>query len=137
MKAKTFQLVLAILIIIGAIFYIESTKTKIVFDPKVEEISVSATTTMEKIDTGIIKEDRTKILKDKAGKYSGAIEIISGGGFINTSPLKLKELIGKKVILLDFWTYSCINCLRTFPYLKSWYSKYKDAGLVIIGVHTP
>ena len=42
-----------------------------------------------------------------------------------------------KVVLVDFWTYSCINCLRSLPYLKAWNAKYKDSGLVIIGVHTP
>jgi thiol-disulfide isomerase/thioredoxin len=42
-----------------------------------------------------------------------------------------------RVILVDFWTYSCINCLRTLPYVKAWYDKYRDSGLVVIGVHTP
>jgi thiol-disulfide isomerase/thioredoxin len=58
-------------------------------------------------------------------------------GFINTDPFKIQDLIGKKVILIDFWTYSCINCQRTLPYVTSWYNKYKDDGLVVIGVHTP
>ena len=47
------------------------------------------------------------------------------------------EQLRGKVVLVDFWTYSCINCVRTLPYLKEWYKKYKDQGLVIIGVHTP
>ncbi len=51
-------------------------------------------------------------------------------------PLTLESLKGK-VVLIDFWTYSCINCQRTFPYLTTWYDRYKDDGLVIIGVHTP
>jgi cytochrome c biogenesis protein CcdA/thiol-disulfide isomerase/thioredoxin len=54
----------------------------------------------------------------------------------NSSPLTLASLRGK-VVLVDFWTYSCINCLRTLPYIKAWNEKYKDHGLVIIGVHTP
>ena len=41
------------------------------------------------------------------------------------------------MVLVDFWTYSCINCLRTLPYIKAWNDKYKDSGLVVIGVHTP
>ena len=57
-------------------------------------------------------------------------------GWINSEPLTTDALRGK-VVLVDFWTYSCINCIRTFPYLKDWWSKYKDDGLVIIGVHTP
>ncbi len=56
--------------------------------------------------------------------------------WINSAPLQLKDLKGK-VVLIDFWTYSCINCVRTLPYLKGWYNKYHDKGLVIIGVHTP
>ncbi|MCP5809935.1 redoxin domain-containing protein, partial [Klebsiella pneumoniae] len=63
-------------------------------------------------------------------------EIIPGGQWFNSPPLTLKDLKGK-VVLIDFWTYSCINCQRTFPYLKSWWDKYKDKGLVIIGVHSP
>jgi len=52
------------------------------------------------------------------------------------APVTLAQLRGK-VVLVDFWTYSCINCQRTLPYLESWYRTYKDAGLQIIGVHTP
>ncbi|MDT5273891.1 MAG: hypothetical protein QOG95_823 [Mycobacterium sp.] len=60
-------------------------------------------------------------------------------GWFNTpgdAPLTLASLRGK-VVLIDFWTYSCINCQRTLPHLEAWYRAYKDAGLVIIGVHTP
>jgi thiol-disulfide isomerase/thioredoxin len=57
-------------------------------------------------------------------------------GWINSKPLTAKELKGK-VVLVDFWTYSCINCLRSLPYLRAWADKYKDSGLVVIGVHTP
>ncbi len=51
-------------------------------------------------------------------------------------PLTLSELHGK-VVLVDFWTYSCVNCIRTLPYLKAWYARYHHDGLVIVGVHTP
>ena len=56
--------------------------------------------------------------------------------WVNTEPLSLAELRGK-VVLVDFWTYTCINCIRTMPFLKQWYSKYQDDGLVILGVHSP
>ncbi len=56
--------------------------------------------------------------------------------WINTKPLSLAALRGK-VVLVDFWTYSCINCLRTLPYIAKWHERYKDQGLVVIGVHTP
>jgi len=70
-----------------------------------------------------------------------ADKLASGQGdgvspWLNSTPLSLASLKGK-VVLVDFWTYSCINCVRTFPYLKSWYDKYKDLGFVIIGVHSP
>src|SRR4051794_12285521 len=57
-------------------------------------------------------------------------------GWLNSAPLSSKSLRGK-VVLVDFWTYTCINSLRPLPYVKSWAAKYKDAGLVVIGVHTP
>ena len=56
--------------------------------------------------------------------------------WLNSAPLNHKSLRGK-VVLVDFWTYTCINSLRPLPYIKSWAEKYKDAGLVVIGVHTP
>jgi thiol-disulfide isomerase/thioredoxin len=56
--------------------------------------------------------------------------------WFNSPPLQLKELLGK-VVLIDFWEYTCINCIRTFPYLRRWNQLYRPAGLIIIGVHTP
>jgi len=57
-------------------------------------------------------------------------------GWINSTPLTAKQLKGK-VVLVDFWDYSCINCIRAVPYVRAWADKYKDSGLVVIGVHTP
>jgi thiol-disulfide isomerase/thioredoxin len=76
---------------------------------------------------------------DKSKMYPVAKEITTPDNFINTGglPITIQGLIGKKVILVDFWTYSCINCQRTQPYLNAWYEKYKDQGLEIIGMHTP
>jgi cytochrome c biogenesis protein CcdA/thiol-disulfide isomerase/thioredoxin len=56
--------------------------------------------------------------------------------WLNSPPLTIEGLKGK-VVVIDFWTYSCINCLRSIPYVKAWAEKYKDHGLVVIGVHTP
>lgn len=56
--------------------------------------------------------------------------------WLNSQPLKMEELRGK-VVLIDFWTYTCINCLNHLPYVKEWHEKYKDQGLVVVGVHTP
>ena len=63
-------------------------------------------------------------------------KISNATAWINSATLTPASLHGK-VVLVDFWTYSCINCLRTLPYIKAWYAKYKDSGLVVIGVHTP
>jgi cytochrome c biogenesis protein CcdA/thiol-disulfide isomerase/thioredoxin len=63
-------------------------------------------------------------------------ELSGATAWINSPALTPAGLRGK-VVLVDFWTYSCINCLRTLPYVKEWNEKYKDSGLVIIGVHTP
>jgi cytochrome c biogenesis protein CcdA/thiol-disulfide isomerase/thioredoxin len=68
--------------------------------------------------------------------YGVAPPLKPDGAWINTQPLTLAQLRGK-VVLVDFWTYSCINCLRTLPHLKSWYATYRKDGFVIVGVHTP
>lgn len=56
--------------------------------------------------------------------------------WLNGSPLTMASLKGK-VVLVDFWTYTCINCINTLPYVKRWHQTYKDQGLVVVGVHTP
>jgi thiol-disulfide isomerase/thioredoxin len=66
-------------------------------------------------------------------KISGYLNINSNDG---NNPFTLTSLEGK-VVLVDFWTYSCINCIRTFPHLVDWNNKYADDGLVIVGIHTP
>ena len=65
-----------------------------------------------------------------------AHEIQGVDGWINSKPFTLESLRGK-VVLMDFWTYTCVNCIRTLPYLKQWHEKYADEGLVIVGVHSP
>jgi thiol-disulfide isomerase/thioredoxin len=57
-------------------------------------------------------------------------------GWINSPPLGAKELTGK-VVVYDFWTYSCVNCVRTLPYVRSWFDRYQRDGLVVVGVHSP
>lgn len=56
--------------------------------------------------------------------------------WLNSSPLSLHQLRGQAV-LIDFWDYTCVNCLRTLPYVQAWHERYKDLGLVVVGVHTP
>jgi thiol-disulfide isomerase/thioredoxin len=69
-------------------------------------------------------------IEDTMPLLSGAV------AWLNSPPLTMDALKGK-VVLVDFWTYSCINCLRTIPYIRAWAQKYKDQGFVVIGVHTP
>lgn len=99
----------------------------------------------ELIRNQLNRKDQDAIKKEDMGKPMfnlinpkgvGAPEIISGGVWFNSDPLTLERLKGK-VAIIDFWTYSCINCQRTLPYLRDWNEKYKDKGLVIIGVHSP
>jgi thiol-disulfide isomerase/thioredoxin len=65
-----------------------------------------------------------------------APEFVGIEKWLNSEPLTQASLKGK-VVLIDFWTYSCINCIRTLPYVTKWYDTYKDDGLVVVGVHTP
>lgn len=66
-----------------------------------------------------------------APEFTGIIKWLN-----SEKPLTMADLKGK-VVLIDFWTYTCINCIRTLPYVTSWYDKYKDKGFVVVGVHTP
>jgi len=79
------------------------------------------------------KSEGTGLAKENPGTsdaLSGAVD------WLNSAPLTIEGLKGM-VVVIDFWTYSCINCLRSIPYVKAWAAKYKDHGLVVIGVHTP
>jgi len=65
-----------------------------------------------------------------------APNFIGISAWINSAPLNLSQLKGR-IVLVDFWTYSCINCIREIPYLNAWYARYGEEGLVVVGVHTP
>ncbi|MDB5195510.1 MAG: hypothetical protein JWO84_694 [Parcubacteria group bacterium] len=99
-----------------------------------ERAGGSATSTAD-----ITKANRMLTASEKALRYQKAPELAQPDAYLNTGgqPISLAQYRGKNVVLIDFWTYSCINCQRTLPYLTKWYAKYKDQGLVIIGVHTP
>jgi cytochrome c biogenesis protein CcdA/thiol-disulfide isomerase/thioredoxin len=68
--------------------------------------------------------------------YGPAPDFAGNDHWFNSKPLTLASLRGR-VVLIDFWTYTCINCIRTFPHLKAWDAKYRDKGLTIVGVHSP
>ncbi|WPH13285.1 cytochrome c biogenesis protein DipZ [Variovorax paradoxus] len=90
-------------------------------------------------DGGLVRvsDDRTAPPPARELRVEGRFPSLAGATeWINSAPLAPEALRGK-VVLVDFWTYSCINCLRTLPYLRAWAEKYKDAGLVVVGVHSP
>jgi len=70
-------------------------------------------------------------------RFKKAPDLVGITGYINTSPEELKATMKDKVVLYDIWTYSCINCIRTLPYINAWNVKYADKGLLIIGIHSP
>ncbi len=71
------------------------------------------------------------------GAEPPSLQSFDGGhGWINSAPLDPAQLRGK-IVLVNFWEYTCLNCLRTMPYLREWYRRYHDDGFVIVGVHTP
>ena len=129
MKNKNIALVIVIVLILIAIYFLQSLNVKNTNSNKVQELAITSNSSAD--------NNRGKILINKENKYPKAVELVDPNGYININNITIKELIGKKVILVDFWTYSCINCIRTIPYINSWYEKYKDQGLEIIGVHSP
>ena len=153
---RNIKLVIVICLIVGTIFYIESSKPNLsvkTTDIVVKNIRSDQTVQGQSGTTSDAQTfynfrqrsqtssttitDRTAIQAQKTVQYPRAKEFVDPTGFINTNTFRLSDIVGMKVVLLDFWTYSCINCERTIPYLNAWYQKYKDLGLEIVGVHTP
>ena len=86
---------------------------------------------------GMMTSSKAATQASDALPIEGALPSLSGAtAWLNSPPLTPEGLRGK-VVLVDFWTYSCINCLRAIPYVRAWAEKYKDLGLVVIGVHSP
>ncbi len=84
-----------------------------------------------------VESPTPKVFSEVAGEVGSLAPDLSGiSGWINTDEFTLASLRGE-VVLIDFWTYTCVNCLRTLPYLREWHEKYADLGLNIVGVHTP
>jgi thiol-disulfide isomerase/thioredoxin len=79
----------------------------------------------------------TPMLTIDKSRFRKAPELNGITGYVNTSPEELKAAMKAKVVLYDIWTYSCINCIRTLPYITAWNEKYAEQGLLIIGIHTP
>lgn len=90
------------------------------------------------VEKNMIVEKELNMLRESQGiqPMVQAPELVGITDWLNSEPLTLAQL-QDKVILLDFWTYTCINCIRTLSHVKQWYESYKDDGFVVIGVHTP
>ncbi|MET0230646.1 MAG: cytochrome c biogenesis protein DipZ [Rhodanobacteraceae bacterium] len=87
--------------------------------------------------SGAMMAAKPQLAADAALPIEGAMPSLDGAvAWLNSPPLTREALRGK-VVVIDFWTYSCVNCLRTLPYVRAWYDKYRDQGLVVIGVHAP
>mgnify|MGYP003963072189 FL=1 len=76
-------------------------------------------------------------LKLDESEFKKAPNLVGIEHYLNTTPEELTKEIEKSVVLYDIWTYSCINCIRTLPYITSWDEKYSDQGLLIVGIHSP
>lgn len=86
--------------------------------------------------TGLVLADARRVYRSSL-PVEGVLPSLDGAtDWLNSKPLTTEELRGK-VVLIDFWTYSCINCIRTLPYLRAWAEKYRDQGLVVVGIHAP
>jgi cytochrome c biogenesis protein CcdA/thiol-disulfide isomerase/thioredoxin len=97
----------------------------------------------KRVEDSAYTREKLADLSDRPGAEDGRLadfgpapELDGIAGWINSDPRTLESLRGR-VVLVDFWTYSCINCLRTLPYLKAWDAAYRDDGLTILGVHSP
>lgn len=128
--SKTIRKVMGLIIILAAFFaFVVEKYSNTVIMPNAPNV-------VQKQSQTPIQTPKGSAIKDELKQSYPAPDFQGITDWINSSPLHMADLKGK-VVLIDFWTYSCINCVRTLPYLKNWYDKYHDQGLVIIGVHTP
>ena len=91
----------------------------------------------QEVQSANISSDTNLFTKiDKSG-FKTAPNLVGIANYLNTTPKELNKEIENKVVLYDIWTYSCINCIRTLPFITAWDDKYSDQGLLIIGIHSP
>lgn len=138
MNSKTIILIILLIAIASSIYYLEGTKV-IPSGIDLEPVSSDALNKNIGKDEIIANNINKNNIEKKAKHYKKAPELAGIEGYLNTEEnIKISDFTSKgKVVLIDFWTYTCINCIRTLPYLVEWDQKYGNKGLVIIGVHTP
>ncbi len=123
---RPWMLLLILIIVVASVFYLSPDTTEADIVPeKQNRTNVSG------------QENAEARIAEKRAEYESAKRLVSPNGYINAENVSLQNLVSEKVVLIDFWTYSCINCQRTLPPLRNWYRKYRDYGLEIVGVHTP
>jgi len=83
------------------------------------------------------REDEAERVARKEAEFTRAAEIVAPTGFINTDGVTIGENLGERVVLVEFWTYTCYNCQNAQPYINSFHEEYADDGLLVIGVHRP
>ncbi len=111
MEKRTIALIIALVLIAVSIVYLQQ------FSPNKSFTG-----------TPVTPGNRTSVNAEKALIYPYAKEIAQPSGFVNVDNITIGSLIGKKVVLVDFWTYSCINCVRTIPYVNMWYDRVPRPG---------
>ena len=128
--------VLGVLVIVGVVCIALGLDTRVL-----SKVSSAQTASLEhglarKLGLGGAEQE-TKIGAGGQLPVEGELPSLDAlGPWINSTPLTREQLRGK-VVVIDFWTYSCINCIRSIPYVRAWYETYKDDGLVVIGIHAP
>ena len=132
--------VLGVLVLLGVTTIALGLDTRVLARLSAAQTASLETSIARKLGVGGIAAD-SKVAVSAGGQLmlpvEGALPPFDGlGPWINSAPLTREQLRGK-VVLIDFWTYSCINCIRSTPYLRAWDEKYRKDGLVIIGVHAP
>lgn len=133
-------LAFTLLLIVGAIAFVELRFNRAgPSDTQAQAEPPSAAPVGEQTTEPPVVEDQTaeERIADKEAEYTRAKEIVGPTGFINTDGISIGENLGEKVVLLEFWTYSCFNCQNVQPYLNEWHEEYEDDGLLVIGVHRP
>jgi thiol-disulfide isomerase/thioredoxin len=91
---------------------------------------------LDEVKTSNISNTNSISQIDKSG-FKKAPDLVGIANYLNTTPEKLSQEMEGKVILYDIWTYSCINCIRTLPYITAWNDKYSDQGFLVVGIHSP
>ncbi len=127
LKTAIIMGIILVVAIGGVGAYFSSLDSQIQNTPNQPDESIQAQT----VDSTI------KIPTIEKSRFKKAPELVGIAGYINTTPEELKDTMKDKVILYDIWTYSCINCQRTLPYIVAWNDKYADKGLLIVGIHSP